>query len=96
VGGSLLVIALLKPIFPNNVGFVFVNGSLRSFGAEFGLDPGSQIRGGYWIIPLSLIAGAAILLGTHALARRLLARWQRRLAARREERNASRFRTLEL
>lgn len=86
VGAAFLLIALLKPIFPNNVGFIFVDGSLKSFGAELAIDPGSQVRGGYWVIPLSLIAGAALLLVTHTLARRLLAWWQRRLAALREAR----------
>ena len=72
--------------FPQNVGFIFRNGVLTSFGAEFGLDPASEIRGGYWIIPLSLIAGGIILIITHRLTRRLLGWWQRRLAARRDAR----------
>ena len=75
-----------KPIFPQNVGFAFRNGALSGFGAEFGLDPATEIRGGYWIIPLSLIMGGIILIITQALARRLLGWWQRRLAARRETR----------
>lgn len=86
IGASFVLIAALKPIFPNHVGFVFVNGVLRGFGAEFGLGPGTEVRGGYWIIPVSLVIGAAMLLVTHALARRLLAWWKRRLAARREAR----------
>jgi uncharacterized membrane protein len=86
IGASFLVIAILKPIFPQNVGFAFRNGALRGFGAEFGLDPAREIRGGYWIIPLSLIIGGIILIVTHTLARRLLGWWQRRLAARRETR----------
>jgi len=86
IGASFLVIALLKPIFPQNVGFAFRNGALRGFGVEFGLDPAREMRGGYWIIPLSLIIGGIILIITHTLARRLLAWWQRRVAARRETR----------
>ena len=86
IGASLLAVAILKPIFPQNVGFAFRNGALTGFGAEFGLDPSRTIRGGYWIIPLSLILGGIILIITHALARRLLAWWQRRLAARRDAR----------
>jgi uncharacterized membrane protein len=84
IGASFIVIAALKPIFPNNVGLFFVNGAVRSFGAEIGLAPGTVVRGGYWIIPVSLVIGAAMLLVTHALARRVLASWKRRLAERRE------------
>ncbi|MGZ5398255.1 MAG: HAAS signaling domain-containing protein [Mycobacterium sp.] len=86
IGASFLAIAILKPIFPQNVGFAFRNGALSGFGAEFGLDPTREIRGGYWIIPLSLIMGGIILIITQTLARRLLGWWQRRLAARRETR----------
>jgi hypothetical protein len=86
IGASFLVVAVLKPIFPHNVGFAFSNGALSGFGAEFGLDPTREIRGGYWIIPLSLIIGGVILIITQTLARRLLGWWQRRLAARRETR----------
>jgi hypothetical protein len=86
IGAAFLAIAILKPIFPRNVGFAFRNGVFTGFGAEFGLDPAKEMRGGYWIIPLSLIAGSIILIVTHTVARRLLAWWQRRLAARREAR----------
>ena len=86
IGAAFVAIAFLKPIFPQNVGFGFRNGAFTGFGAEFGLDPTREIRGGYWIIPLSLIVGGVILIITHTLARRLLAWWQHRLAARREAR----------
>lgn len=86
IGASFLAIAILKPIFPQHVGFAFRNGALSGFGAEFGLDPTREIRGGYWIIPLSLIMGGIILIITQTLARRLLGWWRRRLAARRETR----------
>jgi hypothetical protein len=82
IGLAFVAIAVLKPIFPANVGFFFRDGWLLSFGAQFDLPPGIEMRGGYWIIPLSLALGAIVLIGTHALARRLLARWQRRLAER--------------
>jgi hypothetical protein len=86
IGAAFVAIAFLKPLFPRNVGFAFRNGAFTGFGADFGFDPTREIRGGYWIIPLSLIAGVAILIITHRLARRLLAWWQRRLAARRDAR----------
>ena len=86
IGAAFLVIAFLKPIFPRNVGFAFRNGVFTGFGADFGFDPDREMRGGYWIIPLSLVAGGIILIITHKLARRLLAWWQRRLAAGRDAR----------
>lgn len=86
IGTAFLAIAILKPIFPRNVGFAFRNGAFSGFGAEFGFDPAREIRGGYWIIPLSLIIGGIILIVTHTLTRRLLAWWQRRLSARRDAR----------
>jgi len=86
IGAAFLPIAVLKPIFPQNVGFAFRNGTFTGFGSEFGFDPAREIRGGYWIIPLSLIVGVIILIITHTLTRRLLVRWQRRLAARRDAR----------
>jgi hypothetical protein len=86
IGAAFVAIAFLKPVFPRNVGFAFRNGAFTGFGADFGFDPTREIRGGYWIIPLSLIAGVVILIITHRLARRLLAWWQRRLAARRDAR----------
>jgi hypothetical protein len=84
IGAAFLAIAILKPIFPQNVGFAYSHGTLTSFGAEFGFDPAKDIRGGYWIIPLSLIVGGVILIITHRLTRQLLGWWQRRLTARRD------------
>jgi len=86
IGTAFLVIAFLKPIFPRNVGFVFRNGAFSGFGADFGFDPAREVQGGYWIIPLSLIAGGIILILTHTCARRLLAWLQRRRAASRDAR----------
>jgi HAAS domain-containing protein len=82
IGLAFVAIAVLKPIFPANVGMAFRHGWPIAIGARFPLEPGVEMRGGYWIIPLSLTLGALVLLGTHALARRLLAHWQRRLAER--------------
>lgn len=78
VGAGFVAIALLKPIFPQNVGFIFRDGMPMSFGAEFALPPGAEVRGGYWVIPFALLIGLAILILSHATARWLLPRWRRR------------------
>jgi hypothetical protein len=62
-----ILTALLKPIFPNNVGLWMHDGF--SFGAEFPAPPGAAPLGGYWIIPISLVIGLALLIFVHRLAR---------------------------
>jgi uncharacterized membrane protein len=80
MGLSLLGIAVLKPLFPENVGLVVVNGIPRAFGAIFPLPAGGEIVGGYWVVPVSILVGLAILVGTHKAARKGIMR----LKARRE------------
>jgi uncharacterized membrane protein len=79
-GGSFLVIAMLKPVFPRNVGLFVVDGVPHSFGASFPGPPGAQVLGGYWIIPISLALGLGILVLTHRGAGRFLAWWRGRRA----------------
>jgi hypothetical protein len=78
VGWAFIILAVLKPFFPNNVGFVYVNGRLTGFGSHgFGaLPPGVETHGGYWLIPACLLVGLAVLVGTQRLSRRMLA-WMR-------------------
>jgi hypothetical protein len=45
-GIAFLVVAAMKPIFPNNVGLLVVNGIPRSFGAQFPTPPGGIVYGG--------------------------------------------------
>jgi uncharacterized membrane protein len=71
-GIALLAVALLKPIFPANVGLIVVDGIPRSLGAQFPLPSGAQVYGGYWIIPILLPAGLAVLVLTHRCAQRFL------------------------
>lgn len=73
VGAAFVFIAALKPIFPRNVGLWMRDGMPQSFGAEFPAAPGLQLAGGYWVIPVSLVAGGVLLFVTHRLARRWLA-----------------------
>jgi len=74
---AFFAIALLKPIFPNNVGVQFVNGYPIALSAHFPAT-GADLRGGYWVIPLALFCGTGIFVGTHRGARRLLTRWRTR------------------
>lgn len=80
-GFAFAMIAVLKPIFPANVGFFFVNGSFRSLSPQFPLPPGAQVRGGYWVVPFALLCGLGILVGTHRGARQVLAWWRGRRPA---------------
>ena len=83
---ALVAIAVLKPIFPNNVGLIVHQGSspglhlidlpLFTLGAQFPLPPGAHVYGGYWIIPFSLAAAVVVFVFTHRLTRRVLA-WMR-------------------
>jgi uncharacterized membrane protein len=71
-----LAIAVLKPIFPDNVG-LFVSNGWPVFGAQFPAE-GAGPYGGYAIIPISIAIGLAILIGTHLAARRWIESWLRR------------------
>jgi uncharacterized membrane protein len=74
LGISFLLIAPIKVVFPNNVGVFFVNGQIQSMGANFGHPPGTEVLVfGYWIIPVVLALGLAILVGTQRASRRVLA-----------------------
>jgi uncharacterized membrane protein len=74
-------IALLKPIFPGNVGIQFIHGVPVGIGAHFPVTPGLDLRGGYWVIPVALACGLGIFVGTHHGARKYLAWWRQRLAS---------------
>jgi uncharacterized membrane protein len=71
-------IAVLKPIFPQNVGFQFIHGVPVGLGVHFPLSVDTDLRGGYWIVPVALFCGLGILVGTHRGARRYLAWWRSR------------------
>ena len=70
MGIGFAAVALLKPVFPANVGLWTRGGIPRSFGAQFPAPAELELAGGYWIIPVSLIAALVLLQVTHALARR--------------------------
>jgi uncharacterized membrane protein len=75
---AFVALAVLKPIFPNNVGAQYVHGFPIGLGAHFPLEPGIELRGGYWVIPVALFCGLGIFVGTHRGARRFLAWWRGR------------------
>lgn len=85
VGLGFLVLAILKPIFPNNVGLHVRNGIPVALGAVFPAQPGVEVVGGYWLIPLCALLGAATIVGTHRLAGRLVSWWRGRFRAIRSE-----------
>lgn len=73
LGISLVLIAPIKVLFPNNVGVFYVNGQFHSAGATFGLPPGTEAHPfGYWIVPVAAMAGVGILVVTQRLSRRVL------------------------
>lgn len=79
LGLGFLIVALLKPVFPQNVGLILREGVPTAFGAVSTIGPGVEVVGGYGLIPLSLFAGALLLLSTHRLARALVSWWRGRL-----------------
>jgi uncharacterized membrane protein len=75
---AFFAIAVLKIVFPANVGIEFVHGIPVALGAHFPLDPRADLRGGYWVIPLALFFGLGIFVATHRGARRFLGWWRNR------------------
>jgi len=84
-GGVLIVLAVMKPIFPDNVG-IWVGDRLISDGPDLGWHAGVNVAaashghnvGGYWVIPIFLTAGFGLLFLTTRCARRFLVWWRRR------------------
>ena len=78
-GASMVLVGLLKPVFPENVGLFVVDGIPRSFGALFPAPAGVEVLG-YWVIPITLGLGLGILVATHRRARAFLSWWRARRA----------------
>jgi uncharacterized membrane protein len=79
-GVSFLAVAALKPLFPQNVGLIAVDGMPRQLGAIFPLPAGAEVWGGYWVIPICVALGLGFLVLTHRGARAFLGWWRARLA----------------
>ena len=78
-GATFLVLGILKPIFPDNVGFWVVNGEWSmpsSLGIKF--FPSAAPAGGNWVILIGLVFGLGFLVLTHRGASRFLAWWRAR------------------
>ncbi len=74
---TFITLAVMKPIFPHNVGVVYRHGFPIGFGAQFPVQPGAMAEASYWMIPLALFCGLGIFAGTHRGARAFLAKWQK-------------------
>ena len=75
---AFLAIAVLKPIFPNNVGVQYVRGFPVGVGAHFPLEPGMELHGGYGLVPVALVCGLGIFVLTQRGARGFLSWWRNR------------------
>ena len=79
------MLAAIKPIFPDNVG-IWISDRSISDGVDVGWRAGLNIAGsgsehnvgGYWVIPIFLVAGPGLLFLTHRGARKFLGWWRRR------------------
>ena len=83
LGGAFLIIAALKPIFPDNVGFwVDDRPDYQGFPWRLAVDfprfSHEHVVGGYWVIPFCLFVGLGLLAVTHWCARRFLGWWRGR------------------
>ena len=77
IGVAFVLLAIAKPILPNNVGFWMRNGIPVSGGLVFGPRGGLEFVTTYWIVPIALAIGLLVLIATHRVARRWIA-WLRR------------------
>ena len=82
-GLAFLTIAVAKPIIPDRVGIVAVDGIPMSLSIVESLPPGGELWGGYWVIPFAAIVGLLILVLTQRGTMRFLGWWRGRLRARR-------------
>ena len=73
-GLSFIAVAAIKPFFPQNAGFFVTRHGWITFGAQFPAP--SPPLGGYWIIPISLVLGLALVRLTHRGAVRYLHWWR--------------------
>jgi uncharacterized membrane protein len=86
LGLACIAIAILKPVFPENVGVWMHHGLPISVGAMFPPPPpgrGWTMTGGYSVIPVFLGLGLAVLVLAHRLARRWIGRLRERRQLRR-------------
>jgi uncharacterized membrane protein len=78
IGIASVAVGVIKPFFPENAGIQFAHGIPIGFAAQFPVQPTTDLRGGYWVIPLALGSGLGVLVITQRCARRYLAWWRGR------------------
>jgi uncharacterized membrane protein len=71
---AFLLVAILKPIFPDNVGVFTIDGQFRGSGFEPNLPPGTVVSHGWWLAMFSIVAGSILLWLTHRGTRAYLGR----------------------
>jgi len=88
VGLSFLALAILKPVFPSNVGVWVRTGheSLRTefpwrLGALFPIPANEHVVGGYWVIPICLFLGLLVLVVNHRATVKFLHWWKGRASS---------------
>jgi len=61
ISASFVIVGIMKPIFPEKVGFFLRNGRFENLGLIMGVtdNPNMQEVLGYWIIPVALVIGIA-------------------------------------
>lgn len=74
LSAACLLIALMKPIFPDNIGVRWVNGEFQGAGWELFLAPGTVVTHGWWLMGVCAVVGATLLWLTHRGTRRYLRR----------------------
>ena len=80
IGVAFIAIAVLKPIFPDNVGFWVRDDAETPFrlGATFPAPAGEHLVGGYWVIPIALFLGLTVLVLNHRGTKKFLVWWRAR------------------
>jgi uncharacterized membrane protein len=61
MAAACVLVALAKPIFPDNVGVRWVNGELRGAGLEFPIEPGTVVTHGWWVAGICAVLGVLLL-----------------------------------
>jgi hypothetical protein len=85
IGFVFLVIAALKPVFPDHVGFWSRsgwNGLPTNLQIRFALQPNEHPVGGYWVILFCLFCGLGLLVATYRGSRSFLNWWRDRHSSR--------------
>ena len=85
VGAACIIVAALKPIFPDNVGIMVRDGIPLAVGAVFTPQEGVEIVGGYELVPILLAIGVGVLILVHRSARKTISGLRDKLHAKRLE-----------